>query len=411
VKAIYLDPASLNLLDIRRLCLIFPYSLDQCYLNMVLHSPLPPFEVHQQLFHSYAQADNHIMSRDTRDRPSARRPPHGSTASPSPAMSEGRQSPFATSVPEGHSIQQSGGLSVPTHSEPMWAPVPFYGASFPSPPIQHWPQQYAAGAGAGEDLAGVSGYASGPSTDAESTRGLDELMFQNQMSQFSGPFDENLPLESMHGGPPYLFHPSPRASVHTPTLLSQGQVPTPMIVPSTPMLPPATQHSPRGSTPVIATSTTVAPKPEAPKRKKRVRSPSPEDAPICSELAYTMRKRQAKESSTNIGPGRVKTPQSAGNTSDVHAAESSARRSATPTTSNQRRRPSQPRSREDTRTPGACWRCRRYKKPVSCFFSTVTSLTELSVTIVRGLVIRASHQDSVSGRRRLDVAAVIFRSS
>jgi hypothetical protein len=41
----------------------------------------------------------------------------------------------------------------------------------------------------------------------------------------------------------------------------------------------------------------------------------------------------------------------------------------------------------------------------------VISLTDLSATIVRGLVIRASHQDSVSGRRPLDVAAAISRNS
>lgn len=338
---------------------------------MVVLAPLPLFKYQQHLYSIYAQSINRIMSRDACGRPSTRHGHPRSGTSPSPGLREGHQSPFVPPISDDRGTGQPENPTMATHTEPMWVPGRYYQEAYPSPSITPWPQQYVVGAGTGEDHAAISGYASGPSTDADSTSGFDELIFQNQMNQFSGNFDEKHPLESMHGdGSPYIFDASHRIPFHT--IPSHGQVPPSMIVPSTPMAPPVTQPSSRVTKPAVIAPAAIAPKPEASKGKKRVRSPSPEHL-ADGDLAHRMRKRQATDSS-KVGPIRAKTVQPAGSSSDARSAEPLIERSDTPTaggripdavSSGQSRRQNEGRLQENARPPGACWRCRRYKKPVS----------------------------------------------
>ena len=341
---------------------------------MMVQAPLPThFPQKQQFFLSYELPQPPLPNMNDEDRGGrpARRDHAPSDASDNPRGGEQRPSQYIQQAQLNQTRGRPDSTTAPTPTESAWAPtVPYSRETFTPPSVHHWPAHYTVSGTGHESLDVVSAYPGGMGTEEDSTATLDDIILTHQMAPFEGPFDPLAPLGGMSFNP-WAIEPTipPLPTTLTPTTVDSGMDFTQGHSMSLSQL-----HSTPASGTLQAAQPVGTLQTGGSKGQKRVRKhPLPEQAAIMTGSAYASSKRQRNDATpsgrSGITPGLDR---GRGNPSDRRVTDAGVKKSSmrgehseAASRSQTARRHSQNRSRDESRTPGACWRCRRYKKPVS----------------------------------------------
>lgn len=347
-----------------------PSSKPSLGLNMTAYAPIiwPFYCPRSALLNSIEPFTVADMSKDHHGRRLPRRTQRPqSERSPSPHPSDRHQSPFVSALPQGSIPALPSNVAMPTPGDSGWTSNTYTDSYTPSSADQ-WSPPYTAGPGVGSHLAPVALYP-GDLGAGEALSVFDNSHLYLQAAHqgyLTTPFPEELSMPLMQHDTSLIF-PSSFSGLDVQALMTP--YPTGVILPSTHEPPSTELPQPQLPPRPVAQATVAQPSKAQSRGKKRVRSPSLDVSTSGADPAHKRVKRQVVEKPRAKSHRQRQQLSNRSDSPEVNRSESSSQRrqqqASQSRTDVQRTSPKPARVKDDSRPAGACWRCRRYKKPVS----------------------------------------------